>query len=47
MEKTEELSDLYCLPNIIQAIKLRRMRWAGHVTYGGEEVCTQGFGGET
>jgi hypothetical protein len=25
----EELTDLYSLPNIIQVIKLRRMRWAG------------------
>jgi hypothetical protein len=27
----EELNDLYFLPNIIQVIKSRRMRWAGHV----------------
>ena len=27
----EELCDLYCSPNIIWVIKLRRMRWAGHV----------------
>jgi len=27
----EELSDLYCSPNIVRVIKLRRMRWAGHV----------------
>jgi len=27
----EELTDLYSLPNIIQVIKLRRMRWVGHV----------------
>jgi len=27
----EELNDLYLLPNVFQAIKLRRMRWAGHV----------------
>ena len=27
----EELSDLYSLPNIVQVVKLRRMRWAGHV----------------
>jgi hypothetical protein len=25
----EELCDLYCSPNIIRAIKLRRMRWPG------------------
>ena len=27
----EELSDLYSLPNIVQVVKSRRMRWAGHV----------------
>jgi len=27
----EELNDLYCSPNIVRAIKSRRMRWAGHV----------------
>jgi hypothetical protein len=27
----EDLNDLYCSPNIIRAIKSRRMRWAGHV----------------
>jgi len=27
----EELNDLYSSPNIIQMIKSRRMRWAGHV----------------
>jgi hypothetical protein len=27
----EELHKLYSLPNIITMIKLRRMRWAGHV----------------
>jgi len=27
----EELNDLYSLPNIIRAIKWRRMRWARHV----------------
>jgi len=44
----EELTDLYSLPNNFQAIKLKRMRWAGHVAcMGGEERCIQGFGGET
>ena len=28
----EELNDLYSLPNIIRAIKWRRMRWTRHVT---------------
>jgi len=32
----EELSDLYSLPNIVQVVKLRRMRWAGHVACVGE-----------
>ena len=27
----EKLNDLYCSPNIIRVIKLRRMRWTGHV----------------
>jgi hypothetical protein len=27
----EELHDLYSTPNIIRMIKLRRVRWAGHV----------------
>jgi hypothetical protein len=31
----EELFDLYSSPNIIQVIKSRRMRWAGHVAYMG------------
>ena len=28
---SEELSDLYSLPNIVRVVKSRRMRWAGHV----------------
>jgi len=27
----KKLNDLYCSPNIIRAIKSRRMRWEGHV----------------
>ena len=34
----EELNDLYSSPNIVQAIKLRRMRWAGYVARIGEEM---------
>ena len=33
----EELNDLYYSPNIVRVIKWRRMRWAGHVAYMGEE----------
>ena len=33
----EELSDLYCSPNIVRVIKWRRMRWVGHVARMGEE----------
>ena len=32
----EELSDLYSLPNIVRVVKLRKMRWAGHVACMGE-----------
>jgi hypothetical protein len=32
----KELTDLYFLPNIIQVIKSRRMRWAGHVVRMGD-----------
>jgi len=44
----EELNDLYSSLNIVQVIKWRRMRWAGHVArMGGEERHIQGFGEET
>jgi len=33
----EELNDLYSSPNIVRVIKLRRMRWAGHVARMAEE----------
>ena len=32
----EELSDLYCSPNIVPVIKSRRIRWAEHVARMGE-----------
>jgi hypothetical protein len=38
----EELNYLYCSPNIVWVIKLRRMRWAGHVARM-EERRIQGF----
>jgi hypothetical protein len=34
----EELNDLHSTPNIIGVIKLRRMRWAGHVVCMGERI---------
>jgi len=34
--QNEELNDLYSSPNIVQVIKWRRMRWAGHVARMGE-----------
>jgi len=42
----EEFHDLYSSPNIVQVIKLRRMRWVGHVASMGKTYI-QGFGGET
>jgi hypothetical protein len=40
----EELNDLYALPNIIRVIKMRKIRWAGHVArMGGEERRIHGF----
>jgi len=30
-----ELNDLYSSPNIVLVIKLKRMRWAGHVAHMG------------
>jgi hypothetical protein len=38
----EELNDLYSSPNIIRAIKSRRMRWAGHVARMGERRVVYG-----
>jgi hypothetical protein len=35
----EELNDMYCSQNIIQVIRSRRMRWAGHVARMGERRC--------
>jgi hypothetical protein len=34
---SEELNDLYSLPDIVRVVKSRRMRWAGHVARMGEE----------
>jgi len=43
----EELSDLYILPNIVQVIRSRRMRWAGHVAHIGQKMHIQRCGGES
>ena len=43
-----EINDPYASPTIVRVIKLRRLRWAGHVAcVGGEERYIRGFGGET
>jgi hypothetical protein len=37
----EELNNLYSSPSIVRVVKLRRMRWAGHVAHmGKKEGCT-------
>ena len=39
--RSEELNDLYPLPNIVRVVKSRRMRWGGHVARMGViEGCT-------
>jgi len=44
----EEINDRYSSPNIVQVIKSRRMRGAGHAIDKGERRrCIQGFDGET
>jgi hypothetical protein len=35
----EEINDMYSSPNIVQMIKLRRMRWARHVALMGKRRC--------
>ena len=37
----EEVRDLYSLPNIVQVVKSRRMRWEGHVARMGEGTGVQ------
>jgi hypothetical protein len=34
---SEELNDLFSLPNIVRVVKSKRMRWAGHVARVGKE----------
>ena len=43
----EELNDLYCSPNTVRVIKLRRMRWTIYVERIERDRCLQDFGGET
>jgi hypothetical protein len=44
----DELHSLYSSLNIVRVIKLRRIRWAGHVAHmGGGKRCLQGLGWET
>ena len=38
----EELNDLYCSPNIVRAIKWRRIRLAGHVACMGKRRGVHG-----
>jgi hypothetical protein len=40
---SEELYDLYFLPNIVRVIKWRRMRWTGHVASVGRGELYTGF----
>jgi hypothetical protein len=39
----EELHDLHSSPSIIRIIKVRRMRWAGHVARMGEKRSAYGL----
>jgi hypothetical protein len=39
----DELYSLYSSPNIVRAIKSRRMRWAGHVVRMGKGEVFTGF----
>jgi len=41
----EELNGLYCSPNCVWVIKLREIKWVGHVVNLGE-MGIQGFGWE-
>jgi len=43
----EELTEVYCSPNIVRMTNSRRMRWEGNAACMGEEKLVQGFGGET
>ena len=45
--QNEELNDLYFSRKIIRAMKSIRIMDGACSTYGGDERCLQGFGGET
>jgi hypothetical protein len=36
--KLHELNKLYCSPNIVRVIKLRRLRWVVHVAHMGDRI---------
>jgi hypothetical protein len=42
----EEFQDLYSSPNIVQVIKSRRMRWAGHVAQMGQRGMNRVLAGK-
>ena len=41
--RNEKLNEFYSSPNISRAIKLRRMRWAGHIASMGRENERTGY----
>jgi hypothetical protein len=43
----EELHNLYASPNVVTVIKLRSVRWTGHVACMGDEKSIRTFGRET
>jgi hypothetical protein len=46
MLHSEDLHNLYSFPDIVRQMKLRIMRWVGHVARIGEGRRLQGFGGK-
>lgn len=40
-------SDVNCASDFVWVIILMSMRQVGYVAYGRDEICRQGFGGET
>ena len=39
----KELNGLYCSPNIVRVIKLKRMRWVRHIARTGGSIGDTGF----